>query len=376
MPLNWDPRAGTSTRDVAGQLAGNQAVGTTELPLGNTGQKSWWSKATQPMPRLGFALGQAAQAIAGQHQNAPFAQMGKLGSQMAVSKAQDVTFKKLLAGIPLDQISESGILPMQDVSMMMSDIEARKGAQLDRAAKTQSLVEKILTMSINLQQKNAMIARTLAGTEQLQRTTAGMVPDYETKVATDKTMLAQKGQQDLDLTAAQGMWRNMGIEESGKQARLTISHEREVGKLTEEELSAKARELAGGMAITVLRDFLRQTTGDAESDLRGVLGEGAAPSDENLISAYEDAYTALTDKFTEQLLDAGDEFADLQGRAGEIEGGGLGLKPVGGKVTPKLRPSTDTKTPTKRTTGRKVKSILPALFNLYGIQQDILFGRN
>ena len=41
MPLNWDPRAGTSTRDVAGQLAGNQAVGTTELPLGNTGQKSW-----------------------------------------------------------------------------------------------------------------------------------------------------------------------------------------------------------------------------------------------------------------------------------------------------------------------------------------------
>ena len=184
--------AGTTgvTRDIVGGMVSSNPLGAAnalspfntvpQAGLGNTGTKtSLWGRLNDtPGTTLSYVLGKTAQAIAGRWQDAPFAQVGAVGADIAQKKAADVTLKKVLAGEPLESISEASILGGEETRAILNEARMQETARVENSQKRVNLIKSIKEMPISLSYQQALVDDVLAGvpvkqaqTENLKATT-------------------------------------------------------------------------------------------------------------------------------------------------------------------------------------------------------------
>jgi len=78
------------------------------------------------MPRAGYVLGRAAQAIMGPYQNSPAALLGGVGVELSQQEAQRRTAARLLAGENLEDIEEASVLSPQQQQIVLGQAAERR----------------------------------------------------------------------------------------------------------------------------------------------------------------------------------------------------------------------------------------------------------
>lgn len=166
------------------------------------------------MPRAGYTLGRAAQAIMGPYQNSPAALLGGVGAELSQQEAQRRTAARLLAGENLEDIEEASVLSPQQQQIVLGQAAERRKQKFEEATMETKLRFEAKKLGLDEKATNAYVDEKLASLGLIKKQTEG----YESpaaaraaQAAVETQHIKERGDQQVRIAE---------VEQNGAMARL------------------------------------------------------------------------------------------------------------------------------------------------------------
>lgn len=166
------------------------------------------------MPRAGYMLGRAAQAIMGPYQNSPAALLGGVGVELSQQEAQRRTAARLLAGENLEDIEEASVLSPQQQQIVLGQAAERRKQKFDEATMETKLRFEAKKLGMDERSTDAYVQEKLASLGLIKKQTEGYESPPAARAAqaeVESRLIRERGDQQVRVAE---------VEQRGAMARL------------------------------------------------------------------------------------------------------------------------------------------------------------
>ena len=170
------------------------------------------------MPRLGYALGRAAQAIMGPYQSSPAALLGGVGAELSQQEAQRRTAARLLAGENLEDIKEASVLSPQQQQIVLRQAAERRKQKFDEATMETKLRFEAKKLGMDERATDAYVQEKLASLGLIKKQTEGYESPAAARAAqaeVESRLIRERGDQQVRVAE---------VERDGAMSRLKQGH--------------------------------------------------------------------------------------------------------------------------------------------------------
>jgi len=221
----------TASNAIAG--TGNMFPNTADIdfgpaspPAGGVNASSMIAGAKKPglfstakaMPRAGYVLGRAAQAIMGPYQNSPAALLGGVGAELSQQEAQRRTAARLLAGENLEDIEEASVLSPQQQQIVLGQAAERRKQKFDEATMETKLRFEAKKLGMDERATDAYVQEKLASLGLIKKQTEGYESPAAARAAqaeVESRLIRERGDQQVRVAE---------VERDGAMSRLKQGH--------------------------------------------------------------------------------------------------------------------------------------------------------
>jgi len=266
----------------------NIDFGPASPPAGGINASSMIAGAKKPglfstanaMPRAGYVLGRAAQAIMGPYQNSPAALLGGVGAELSQQEAQRRTAARLLAGENLEDIEEASVLSPQQQQIVLGQAAERRKQKFEEATMETKLRFEAKKLGLDEKATNAYVDEKLASLGLIKKQTEGYESPAAARAANTAAQKELIGAEGAETRKTEEVRHANRMKELEKSIAGEISTIVKRGEIDEEQGKSLTKKYLG--AAKILSRFIRdedELNQAAKEMVNSMdIGEGKEPS--------------------------------------------------------------------------------------------------